>query len=102
PPFFICALLAVTALLMRRNLHVTDDFLAASARPRPRSSSLAALLRYPREVMVVVGLTMGGTTAFYTYTTYMQKFLKLSVGLTDSQTTAVTAGALGLPPVPPP
>ena len=37
---------------------------------------------------------MGGTTAFYTYTTYMQKFLKLSVGLTDSQTTLVTAGSL--------
>ena len=36
-------------------------------------------MKYPREVMVVVGLTMGGTTAFYTYTTYMQKFLKLSV-----------------------
>jgi MHS family alpha-ketoglutarate permease-like MFS transporter len=44
--------------------------------------------------MVVVGLTMGGTTAFYTYTTYMQKFLKLSVGLTDNQTTFVTAGSL--------
>jgi MHS family alpha-ketoglutarate permease-like MFS transporter len=37
---------------------------------------------------------MGGTTAFYTYTTYMQKFLKLSVGLTDTQTTMVTASSL--------
>ena len=37
---------------------------------------------------------MGGTTAFYTYTTYMQKFLRLSVGLTNSQTTLVTAGSL--------
>ena len=37
---------------------------------------------------------MGGTTAFYTYTTYMQKFLKLSVGLNDIQTTMVTAGSL--------
>jgi MFS transporter, MHS family, alpha-ketoglutarate permease len=53
-----------------------------------------ALLNYPREVLMVVGLTMGGTTAFYTYTTYMQKFLKLSVGLTDGQTTLVTAGSL--------
>ena len=53
-----------------------------------------ALMRYPREVLVVVGLTMGGTTAFYTYTTYMQKFLKLSVGLDDTQTTMVTAGSL--------
>jgi MHS family alpha-ketoglutarate permease-like MFS transporter len=37
---------------------------------------------------------MGGTAAFYTYTTYMQKFLKLSVKLTDDQTTMVTAGSL--------
>jgi MFS transporter, MHS family, alpha-ketoglutarate permease len=92
-PFVIGALLAVFALVMRRNLHETEHFVAAT-RKRPRQSSIAALMKYPREVLVVVGLTMGGTTAFYTYTTYMQKFLKLSVGLTDNQTTAVTAGSL--------
>jgi MHS family alpha-ketoglutarate permease-like MFS transporter len=92
-PFFIGALLAVTALFMRRSLHETDEFVAARSVAR-QTSSLKALLDYPREVLIVVGLTMGGTTAFYTYTTYMQKFLKLSVGLTDGQTTAVTAGSL--------
>ncbi|MDR1989068.1 MAG: MFS transporter [Acidobacteriaceae bacterium] len=92
-PFVIGALLAVIAFVMRRNLHETDQFVS-SRRTRSRQSSLAALMEYPREVLVVVGLTMGGTTAFYTYTTYMQKFLKLSVGLTDNQTTAVTAGSL--------
>jgi MHS family alpha-ketoglutarate permease-like MFS transporter len=51
-------------------------------------------MRFPREVMLVVGLTLGGTTAFYTYTTYMQKFLKLTVHLTDNQTTLVTGGSL--------
>jgi MHS family alpha-ketoglutarate permease-like MFS transporter len=93
-PFAIGALLAVTALLMRRNLLETDDFVAARALGRTKESSIRALMRYPREVLVVVGLTMGGTTAFYTYTTYMQKFLKLSVGLTDTQTTMITAGSL--------
>jgi len=92
-PFAIGALLAVIALLMRRNLHETDDFVAAKTLGR-RESSVKALLRYPREIMVVVGLTMGGTTAFYTYTTYMQKFLKLSVGLNDNQTTIVTLTSL--------
>ena len=92
-PFVIGALLAIVALLMRRNLHETDDFIAAKKVVR-KTSSIAALAKYPREVMVVVGLTMGGTTAFYTYTTYMQKFLKLSVGLTDTQTTLVTATSL--------
>jgi MFS transporter, MHS family, alpha-ketoglutarate permease len=93
-PFFIGALLAIVALAMRRNLLETDDFVAARKVVARKESSLKALMRYPREVMVVVGLTMGGTTAFYTYTTYMQKFLKLSVGLTDNQTTLVTAGSL--------
>jgi MFS transporter, MHS family, alpha-ketoglutarate permease len=92
-PFFIGALLAIIALVMRRNLHETEEFIAAKAVAR-RESSVRALLKYPREVLLVVGLTMGGTTAFYTYTTYMQKFLKLSVGLSDGQTTLVTAGSL--------
>ena len=93
-PFVVGALLALVALAMRRNLHETDEFMAARKTVARRESSLKALMRYPREVLVVVGLTMGGTTAFYTYTTYMQKFLKLSVGLTDNQTTFVTAGSL--------
>src|SRR5262245_16888001 len=62
-PFIIGALLAVTALLMRRNLHETEDFVAAKSVAR-KESSVKALMKYPREVLVVVGLTMGGTTAF--------------------------------------
>jgi len=91
-PFVIGAVLAITALLMRRNLHETDAFIEAK-KPR-RESSLRKLFDYPREVMIVVGLTAGGTTAFYTYTTYMQKFLKLSVGMSDNQTTLVSGASL--------
>jgi MHS family alpha-ketoglutarate permease-like MFS transporter len=95
-PFVVGAMLALIALVMRRNLHETDDFVAAAAAGKlvKRESSLRALFRHPREVALVVGLTMGGTAAFYTYTTYMQKFLKLSVGLTDNQTTLVAASSL--------
>jgi MHS family alpha-ketoglutarate permease-like MFS transporter len=93
-PFFIGAALAITALIMRRNLHETEAFEAAQKTVVKKTSSLRALAKYPREVLLVVGLTAGGTAAFYTYTTYMQKFLKLSVGLTDDQTTMVTLGAL--------
>jgi MHS family alpha-ketoglutarate permease-like MFS transporter len=92
-PFIIGALLAIVAAFMRRNLHETESFVEAS-KVRRKESSLKALTRYPREVMLVVGLTMGGTAAFYTYTTYMQKYLKLTVQLTDNQTTLVTAGSL--------
>jgi MHS family alpha-ketoglutarate permease-like MFS transporter len=92
-PFLIGALLAIVALIMRRTLHETEAFEEAKSAAK-RTSSLATLARYPREVLLVVGLTAGGTAAFYTYTTYMQKFLKLSVGLSDDQTTLVTISAL--------
>jgi MHS family alpha-ketoglutarate permease-like MFS transporter len=95
-PFFVGAVLAIIALVMRRTLHETDAFAAAQSQTTARraSGSIRALFKYPREVALVVGLTAGGTAAFYTYTTYMQKFLKLSVGLTDDQTTMVTLAAL--------
>ena len=92
-PFVVGAGLAAVALMMRRGLHETDEFVAAKRAGR-KESALKALLQHRREVLIVVGLTMGGTTAFYTYTTYMQKFLKLSVHLSDNETTIVTAGSL--------
>lgn len=92
-PFLIGALLAITALMMRRNLFETDAFIETK-KVAKRESSIRTLAKYPRQVLIVIGLTAGGTTAFYTYTTYMQKFLKLSVGLRDNQTTIVTAASL--------
>ncbi len=38
-------------------------------------------MQHPKAVLTVVGLTLGGTLAFYTYTTYMQKFLVNTVHL---------------------
>jgi MHS family alpha-ketoglutarate permease-like MFS transporter len=94
-PFFIGAGLALVALVMRRDLPETHAFEASRASTRTRSPGLRHLLReHPKETLIVIGLTMGGTLAFYVYTTYMQKFLKLSVGLTDAQTTAVSAATL--------
>ena len=94
-PFFIGSLLALIALWMRHDLPETASFQRARAAAKgPHLGGLRQLMRHPREFTIVVGLTMGGTLAFYVYTTYMQKFLKLSVGLTDGQTTAVSAASL--------
>jgi MFS transporter, MHS family, alpha-ketoglutarate permease len=92
-PFAIGAVLAIVALKMRTSLHETEAFVEART-PQRHVSPIRTLLKCPRQVLIVVGLTAGGTTAFYTYTTYMQKFLKLSVGLSDNQTTIVSAGSL--------
>jgi len=92
-PFVIGALLAIVAAVMRRNLHETEAFEEAKKVVKP-TGSILGLLQYPRELLLVVGLTAGGTAAFYTFTTYMQTFVKLSVGLTADQTTTVIFGTL--------
>ena len=91
-PFVIGAALAVIAAVMRRNLHETEAYL--EAKKVSERTPLAAVFQHPRELLLVVGLTAGGTAAFYTFTTYMQKFLKLTVGFSESQTTIVTAATL--------
>jgi MFS transporter, MHS family, alpha-ketoglutarate permease len=92
-PFAIGAALAVIAAVMRRSLQETDAFEEAKKVSKP-TGSVANLLNYPRELLLVVGLTAAGTAAFYTFTTYMQTFVKLSVGLTADQTTFVIFGSL--------
>jgi len=92
-PFLIGAGLAIFAAIMRRKLEESPAFLEAKKTAKP-SGSLRGLLRYPREVLLVIGLTAGGTAAFYTFTTYMQTFVKLSVGLSDQQTTLVIFATL--------
>ncbi|RYE73619.1 MAG: alpha-ketoglutarate transporter, partial [Oxalobacteraceae bacterium] len=89
-PFAIGALAAVTALWLRRNMVETESFVRKhgdETGPR-KAGTLHALMQHPRAVLTVIGLTMGGTLAFYTYTTYMHKFLVNSAGM-DSRTASV-------------
>ncbi|HEY9131205.1 MAG TPA: MFS transporter [Dyella sp.] len=90
-PFLIGAALAVAAIYIRRGMHETNAF--KHAKPANRSP-LRELLSHPREVLTVIGLTMGGTVAFYTYTTYMQKYLVNTVGMSKADATSVSAAAL--------
>jgi len=92
-PFAIGAALSLIVAVMRRTLHETEAFVRVEQIARHRRP-LAELTRYRREVLIVVGLTMGGVTAFYTYTTYMQKFLTLSVDLSESRATLISGATL--------
>jgi MFS transporter, MHS family, alpha-ketoglutarate permease len=87
-PFFIGGLLAVFGLYLRRNLDETDAFQKHAG--DAKGSPLKELLRHPKQVLLVFGLTMGGTTAFYTYTTYMPTFLVNTVKLTRDQATQIS------------
>jgi MHS family alpha-ketoglutarate permease-like MFS transporter len=97
-PFIIGALAALIAMYLRRNLAETEAF-QQSRRVADQSASghagqIAALLQHPRAVLTVIGLTMGGTMYFYTFSTYMQKFLVNTVGLTKSESTLVSIANL--------
>jgi MHS family alpha-ketoglutarate permease-like MFS transporter len=92
-PFVIGALLAIFTAIMRRNLPETEIFAGIKAAITP-SRSFRDLFAYWREVLIVIGLTAGGTAAFYTFTTYMQTFVRLSVGLDDRTTTLVILASL--------
>jgi len=87
-PFAIGAAFALFGLYLRRNLDETESFLKASR--EKRGNLLVELLRHPKQVLIVFGLTMGGTTAFYTYTTYMPTFLVNTVKLTRDQATQIS------------
>ncbi len=89
-PFAIGAVLAVVAFLMRRDMVETEAFQQSAA----RDGSIATLLQHPREIAIVVGLTLGGTIAFYTFTTYMQKFLVNTSGFSKDTATMISASAL--------
>ncbi len=91
-PFAIGALLAVYGLYLRRNMLETEDFVRAS---RTRTTSpLREVFRHPRELALVFGLTMGGTAAFYTFSTYMPTFLVNTVHLSREDATLVSFGTL--------
>ena len=93
-PFVIGALCAVVALFLRRGMEETESF--NKVKVKSKESTMRTLLRHPKELMTVVGLTMGGTLAFYTYTTYMQKYLVNTVGMSISDSTTISAATLFL------
>ena len=51
-------------------------------------------MKHPKEALLVLGLTAGGTLAFYAYTTYLQKFLVNTTGFSKSTATEISAAAL--------
>ncbi|WP_223199403.1 MFS transporter [Solihabitans fulvus] len=74
-PFVIGALFAVIVMYLRSTMDESEVFQLAEDGSSGDHGTLRVLLRYPRECLLVAGLTLGGTVAFYTYTTYMQKFM---------------------------
>src|SRR3546814_13581902 len=79
-------------MVLRRNMAETESFQRHRA---PRDTSLLReLAKHPKALATVVGLTMGGTLAFSTNTTYMQKYLVNTAGLSTADSTMLSAATL--------
>ncbi|MFL5197261.1 MAG: MFS transporter, partial [Microvirga sp.] len=92
-PFVIGALAAVVAMYLRRSLEETAS---AESMHRKEAGSLVELLHHKRALMLVLAFTMGGSLYFYTFTTYMQKYLVNTAHMDPKTVSTVMTGALVL------
>lgn len=90
-PFVIGAITAVVALFLRRSLHETTT---EESRAAKEAGTLRGLLHHPRAVLTVMGLTASGSLSFYTFTTYMQKYLVNTAGFPVRTVSVMMAAAL--------
>jgi MFS transporter, MHS family, alpha-ketoglutarate permease len=91
--FVAGALLAIVVFFIRRRLSESPSF---NANPVTRSNGTSLLRDHPREALLVMALTAGGTLAFYAYTTYMQKYLANTVGFDRPTASRIMTAALFL------
>lgn len=89
-PFALGGALAIVVLYLRSTLHET----VSQAAPPAEAGTLRALAKHPRALLIVLGLTAGGSLLFYTFTTYMQKYLVNTAGMSAKAASLVMTAAL--------
>jgi MFS transporter, MHS family, alpha-ketoglutarate permease len=93
-PFIVGAVAAAVVFWLRRNLLETEVYEEAGSHRESERGTIAELLRHRKEAVLVIALTMGGTVAYYTYTTYLTKYLSNTAGLSKSDASLVSFCAL--------
>jgi len=97
-PFIVGAVAAAVVFWLRRNLLETEAYTEeeGTGEGTAERGTLRQLLRHRKEAALVIALTMGGTVAYYTYTTYLTKYLSNTAGLSKSDASLVSFCALFL------
>jgi len=81
-PFVVGVLLALVALYLRARLVESTAFTAQ--RTRPERPTLRAFREHPGAVARVVGFTVGGTVAYYTFAVYLPSYAQQAKGVPTS------------------
>jgi MFS transporter, MHS family, alpha-ketoglutarate permease len=92
-PFVVGAVLALVGFWIRRGAeetHPAHADIAAGKRP----PLLEALRRYPRQSLLIGGVTVAGTVTYYTWTTYFPTYAQVNAGFSAEE--ALLAGTLSL------
>ncbi|MCE1115045.1 MULTISPECIES: MFS family transporter [Pseudomonas] len=93
-PFVVGAVAALISLMLRRSLEETSS---AETRQNKDAGSISGLFRnHAAAFITVLGYTAGGSLIFYTFTTYMQKYLVNTAGMNAKSASFVMTGALFL------
>ncbi|MDH6248959.1 MHS family dicarboxylic acid transporter PcaT-like MFS transporter [Polynucleobacter sphagniphilus] len=91
-PFVVGAAAAVIALMLRKTLTETAHNLASENKD---AGSIKALFRYHKKAFfTVLGYTAGGSLSFYTFTTYMQKYLVNTAHMSIKTASGIMTGCL--------
>src|SRR5690349_5311940 len=93
-PFVVGAMAALVSLYLRRSLKETSS---KEMRENKDAGSIGALFRDHKAAFItVLGYTAGGSLIFYTFTTYMQKYLVNTAGMPAKTASYIMTGALFL------
>ncbi|MEW9515899.1 MFS transporter [Streptomyces tubercidicus] len=101
--FLIGALLSLLGLWIRRGAQETLpqalDAVRAGETPHDRQTAerpglFEALRRHPRQSLRICGITVGGTIAYYTWTTYLPTYAQVNAGFDKGD--SLTVGTLSL------
>ena len=90
-PFVLGAVLSLVGFWIRQGAQETRS---EEQRRAPRPGLLDGLRRHPRESLLICGITMGGTIAYYTWTSYLPTYAELNAGVDKSD--ALLAGTISL------
>jgi MHS family alpha-ketoglutarate permease-like MFS transporter len=90
-PFVIGALTALVSLYLRSSLVETTT---EATRKSEGAGRIRTLMQHKRAFVTVLGFTAGGSLIFYAFTTYMQKYLVNTVGMSKETGSAVMTVAL--------
>ncbi|AGK46282.1 MULTISPECIES: MFS family transporter [Burkholderia] len=90
-PFVVGAAAALVSLYLRKSL---DETSTSESRKAKDAGTIRGVWQHKGAFLTVVGFTAGGSLIFYTFTTYMQKYLVNTAGMHAKTASNVMTAAL--------